>query len=54
MKTKVTLIRAEGIFKEGDKGRIEGFVNGSSGVPCAVVKCKRRFDAVPLSALETI
>ncbi len=54
MKTKVTLIMNAGIFKKGEKGYIEGFVNSSSGAPCAVVVCGRKFDAILLSAIKTI
>ncbi len=51
---KVTILKDyKGEFKKGDSGFIDGYVNSSSGVPCAVVVISRRFDAVPLHALET-
>lgn len=55
MGTKVRILKDyEGIFKEGDEGRIDGYVNAINGGPCAVVVINRRFDAVPLSALGTL
>lgn len=55
-KTKVKFISSpnECLFKKGDLGYIDGYVNGAEGRPYAVVVCGSKIDLTPTTALVVV